>query len=160
MQQRVDTAAMPLLERRTADRRDAEPKFSSAFEKKLTEHMDKEEDWERKQAVKAAVDKLRFEEGAAKMELLAEELAPVKKMYYAVLGCGGIGVLLMALMMFVYNADRQDAKDDRKDFRALAVAVSEQSASIKVILERQQTMKDEQDRVRRVLDGVGNGGRK
>ena len=128
------------------------PAFHIEFERKLNEHIDLEDARAQADAVRHALDEKRFDDGAKIMKQLAEDLSPVKKMYYALLGCSGFALALLAMGGWIYTNDRVDAKQDRVDLKAIAGAVVEQSGSIKVILTRMQDFKEEQDRMRAAVE--------
>ena len=128
------------------------PAFNIEFERELREHMKREEAREKADAVRHALDEKRFDDGAKIMKQLAEDLSPVKKMYYALLGCSGFALALLGMGGWIYTNDRMDAKADRVELKAIAGAVVEQSTAVKVILTRMQDFKEEQDRMRRALD--------
>ena len=128
------------------------PAFNIEFERELREHMKREEAREKADAVRHALDEKRFDDGAKIMKQLAEDLSPVKKMYYALLGCSGFALALLGMGGWIYTNDRMDAKADRVELKAIAGAVVEQSTAVKVILTRLQDFKEEQDRMRRALD--------
>ena len=128
------------------------PAFNVEFERRLNEHLDQEEERAKEDAIRHALDEKRFDDGARTMKQLAEDLSPIKKMYYALLGCSGLALAVLAMGGWIYTNDRQDAKDDRRDLKIIASAVTDQSTSIKVILSRMQDFKEEQDRMRVVLE--------
>lgn len=102
---------------------------------------------EREDAREKALLESRLEAGAEKIELLAAEFAPIKKLYYATLGCGFVGAALVALMIWVYTNDRADTKADRLEFKSLAMSVYEIASVNKVLLEKQTRLQAEQDRL-------------
>ena len=130
----------------------AGPAFNVEFERRLNDHIDQEEERAKADAVRHALDAKRFDDGAKTMNQLAEDLAPLRKMYYALLGCSGLALAVLAMGGWIYTNDRDDAKADRQDMRIITGAVTDQSTAIKVILSRMQDFKEEQDRMRILLD--------
>ena len=128
------------------------PAFNVAFEQRLNEHIDQEEERARADAVRHALDEKRFDDGAKTMKQLADDLAPIKKMYYALLGCATLATAVLGMGAWVYTNDRADAKADRQDLKIITSAVSDQSTAIKVLLSRMQDFKEEKDRMRITLE--------
>ena len=128
------------------------PAFNIEFERELREHMKREETRDKTDAVRHALDEKRFDDGAKVMKQLAEDLSPVKKMYYALLGCSGFALALLTMGGWIYTNDRMEAKADRIELKNIANAVVDQSTSIKVILTRMQDFKEELDRMRKSME--------
>ena len=128
------------------------PAFNVEFERRLNEHIDQEEQRAQEEAVRYALDQKRLEDGALTMKQLTDDLAPLKKMYYAILGCSGLALAVLAMGGWIYTNDRADAKADRQDLKIMTSAVTDQSTAIKVILSRMQDFKEEQDRMRVALE--------
>lgn len=135
----------------TSDRR-ADPLITPEFVNKLNQHIDDEEERTKADAVRQALDAKRFDDGAKTMKQLADDLAPIKQMYHALLGCAALAMAILAMGAWVYTNDRADAKADRQDLKVITSAVTDQSTAIKVILSRMQDFKEEQDRMRVVLE--------
>lgn len=143
----IPLASVPYVESRQVW-----PAVPPEFEKRLNDHMSREEQREKEDAVRQALDAKRFDDGAKTMKQLADDLAPIKKMYYAVVGCGILGTAMLAMGAYIYSNDRNDAKVDRGEMKALAGALTEQSSAIRVMLSRMQDFKEEQDRMRGMLE--------
>lgn len=133
------------------DRR-ADPVVTPEFVEKIMKHVDDEEERQKADAVRQALEAKRLDDGANMMNKLAEDLAPLKKMYYALLGCSSLAVAILAMGGWVYTNDRTDAKVDRQELRTLTVTIADHSAAIKVILSRMNDFKEEQDRMRAALE--------
>jgi hypothetical protein len=133
------------------DRR-ADPVITPGFVDKILKHVDDEEERQVQEAVQRALDAKRFEDGARTMAQLAADLAPLRKMYYALLGCSGLALAVLMMGGWIYTNDRNDAKVDRQELRTLTSTMTEQSSAIKVILARMNDFKEEQDRMRAAME--------
>jgi hypothetical protein len=63
----------------------------------LKNHMAREED--------------RLKEGETRMDRIEEDLRPIKKMYYALIGSSAIGGFLLMTLLYIYSQDKGDLKD-------------------------------------------------
>jgi hypothetical protein len=66
------------------------------FWQRLNNHMLKEE--------------LREKMDANRLDAIESDLQPLKKMYWAVIGSGGVLGFLLMTLLFIYNADRETIK--------------------------------------------------
>lgn len=138
----------------THERRTPLAAIDSAFRDRLHEHFEKEEKRILEDTARHAVTEERHRVMAENIAAVTRELEPLKRMYHAVLGGGSLMVFLLAVITWVYTNDRVEAAASRQDVKTLATAVFDQGAGLRVILEKQGTMKEEQDRLRRIVDAV------
>jgi hypothetical protein len=100
----------------------------------------------------------KFLEGRARMDRIEEDLRPIKKMYWAVVGSAGIGTLMLMLLLYIYAADKAEFKDVQK-------AILIQGAAIERLMVTQQTLESsyrrDMDRLERGQDKIiEQGGRR
>lgn len=134
-----------LKEARTPERRAGWPHgVPPEFWTELMNHMGGEE------------EKFRIcEERMARIE---EDLRPIKKMYWAVIGSASVGILLLASLLYIYQSDKSEYREGRMETRELASSIYKQG----IVLERLFTSHTllEQD-YRRTIDRINkNGGAK
>ncbi len=102
------------------------------FFDRLHLHMVKEE--EREQA-----DAEKFERGEARMERIEEDLRPLNKMYWAVMGSTVVGTALIGLLIFIYQNDRSDVK-------AMQDAIYKQGTNIEKLIQSHQELEKDMRR--------------
>lgn len=69
----------------------------------------------------------KFKLGDQRMAAIEEDLKPLKKMYWAVVGCGAVGTALFALLIWVYLEDRSGMKE-------MQAAILKQGSAIQSLL--------------------------
>lgn len=73
-------------------------------------------------------DHEKFERGEARMDKIEQDLRPLNKMFWAVIGSAGVGVALLATVLWIYNNDREQASQ-------MQHVLYEQGAAIKMLLQ-------------------------
>ena len=124
-------------ERRSGWQNDTPPEFWTS----LMEHMKAED--------------TKFCAGEERMDRIEEDLRPIKKMYWAVIGSASVGILLLAALIYIYQTDKMEYREGRQETKELASAIYKQG----VVLERLFTSHTllEQD-YRRTIDRIDKNG--
>lgn len=99
----------------------------------LTSHISDEEDM--------------FRRGEERMRAIEGELAPLKKMYWAVIGSAGVGSILLTLLVSFYAADRSEMKE-------LSKAVLAQGLVLERIVTEIGNMKRIDDEGRKAIESL------
>lgn len=92
---------------------------------------------------------LKFEAGEERMDRIEEDLRPIKKMYWAVLGSATVGVMLLATLIYIYQSDKGEYREARLETKELATAIYKQGTVLERLLTTHQAL--EQD-YRRTVD--------
>lgn len=87
-----------------------------------------------------------------RMERLEQELHPLKKMYFAVVGAGSVLSLLLATLLYIYDSDKRNADAMQKSIRETQDAIIRQGAALEKMLYMHQEL--ERD-LRREIAHVG-----
>lgn len=119
------------------ERRQFWPKDPEFFVK-LEQHMLLEEQRE-------AEGDRKFEEGAERMAKIEEDLQPLKKMYYAVVGSGSVMVLLLGTLLFIYG-------EDKERLMRMQEVLYKQGTAIEVLIKAHETLENRADRTMGQLD--------
>jgi hypothetical protein len=99
----------------TEERREHWPKDSDFFVR-LEKHMLKEE-------MREEQDGKKFKAGEERMDKIEQDLRPLRSMYYAVLGSGGVASLLLMTLLFIYSSDREQAKELQQAIYRQGIAI-------------------------------------
>lgn len=103
----------------------------------LTDHIEREED--------------QFRDGAERMERIEQDLQPIKKMYWALMGSSGVMALLLAVLLYIYAEDKHGAK-------AMQEAIYKQGVAIERLLvshtELEKDYRRDMTRIESTLDRV------
>jgi hypothetical protein len=120
------------------DRRDNwPPNTDSEFWARLDKHIALEEEREKQ-------DEARFKAGAARMQEIEKDLRPLKQLYWAVIGSGGVAALLLGTLLFIYRSDKADLK-------AMQEILYKQGTAIELLIKSHQELeKDMRREVSRV----------
>ena len=90
---------------------------------------------------------------------LAEDLKPLKAIYNAVIGAGGIGLMAIGLLLYIYTGDMGRVTEDRQALKALSESVLRQGVAIeKLILKHEELERDtvkDLDRIHKQLEKAG-----
>lgn len=81
-------------------------------------------------------DNKKFDEGEKRMARIEEDLRPLKAMYYAVLGCGGVGTFLLMTLLYIYQTDKNDSKQMQEAIYKIATTTE------KLVVSHQELEKD------------------
>lgn len=74
-----------------------------------------------------------FKAGDDRMKAIEEDLRPIRKMYWAVVGSATVGLMLLATVVFFYQADRNDFRDMQK-------VLHKQGSAIEVLISNHQEL--------------------
>jgi hypothetical protein len=97
------------------------------------EFLKKHDEWEREARKSDSI----------RMQVIEGDLAPLKKMYWAVVGSGAVGVLLLAVLVYVYQSDRGAAKDMAQAQAEMVKSLHIQGTAIeKLLISHQELEKD------------------
>ena len=84
------------------ERRKHWPK-DSAFFTKVERHIAEEEE-------RLLLEAERRKVGDERMDRIEQDLRPLNRLYWAVMGSGGVGAMLLAVLLFIYSDDRDTQK--------------------------------------------------
>jgi sensor c-di-GMP phosphodiesterase-like protein len=97
------------------ERREHWPKDNDFFTR-LERHMIAEE-------LRENAENDKFSAGEKRMEQIERDLRPLRSMYHAVIGSGGVAALLLATVLFIYNNDREQTKELQQAIYRQGVAI-------------------------------------
>lgn len=82
----------------------------------------------------------RFAEGDKRMASIEEDLKPLKKMYYAVLGSAAVGTMLLGTLIYIYNSDKSSIAEAVQRQANMQEAIYKQGTAIEKLLQSHQEL--------------------
>ena len=71
-----------------------------------------------------------------RMEAIERDLRPLLKMYYAIVGSASVGVMLMAIFVWIMVEKNTDIKDVQKSIQAHSIQINETLTILKIKIEQ------------------------
>jgi hypothetical protein len=92
---------------------------------------------------------------AERMERIEADLRPLRAMYYAVIGAGGVASMLLATLLYIYTADKGAITEMQMSIRQAQEAIIKQGGAMeKLLLMHQELERDVRRDVERVEKSI------